>query len=316
MNRKEFVKISKIAFKKWQSNNASIRAAALAFFTIMPLPSLLLVLLELFTLLYGREQALSQLTMQITNIAGPTVADIVNELIGSESNALMFSFGSVVTVIFAIIGAVGAFVVLQDSLNAIWGITPHKHKGLKMKIRERIVPFLTISFAGIIVVAWTGGTNILFISVGYLLGSQASLVLGGAQVFLSFVLTAILFGLIYKQLPDAKINWKDVILAAVIASLVSTGLDYLFGVYIRAFPATSLSGTAGAVIVLMLWIFVTDEFILFGAQFSKTYSEIVGSRRKMQTRIKTLSPSVEGQAAEGSSPSKDASQNLSDSRTS
>ena len=125
----------------------------------------------------------------------------------------------------------------------------------------------------------------LFISISYLFGSQSSLVLGGIQVVLSFVLTAILFAIIYNMLPDTEISGHDVALAALLTSAISTALDYLFGVYIHVFPATSLAGSAGSAMILMLWIFVTDELILFGAQFSKIYSDWVGSRHRMKTQM-------------------------------
>jgi membrane protein len=289
VNRQEFVEISKTAFHKWQANNATIRAAALAFFTILPLPSLLLIVIEVFTLIYGQANALNQLIQQITLLAGPTIADIVNELLkGSATNPLTSDAGSILTVVFAIVGAIGAFAVLQGSLNEIWEIKSKKTRTLKMKIRERMIPFFAVSFAAVILVGWTGITNVLFISISYLFGSQASLVLGGVQIILSFTLAAILFAIIYKMLPDTEIAWHDVLLPALLIGIISTALDYLFGVYIHAFPATSLAGTSGSVMILMLWIFVTDEFILFGAQFSKIYADRVGSRHRAQRQHKEL----------------------------
>jgi membrane protein len=282
MNRKEFIAIADAAFHKWQANNASIRAAALAFFTILPLPSLLLILLGFFSLIYGQPQALQQLISQVNVLAGPTVADLVRQLVGSQSDAFTSTLNSAITITFAVIGAIGAFAVLLSTLNGVWEVEPQSPRKLIPRIRRRLFPFLIISSMGFIVVAWTGFTNVLFISIGLLLGSQASLVLGAGQIILSFLLTTLLFSIIYKQLPDIEIEWRDVTLAAIITSIVSTTLNYLFGIYIHTFPATSLLGTAGAVIVLMLWIFITDEFILFGAQFSRTYTEKVGSRFKKQ----------------------------------
>ena len=126
----------------------------LAFFTILHLPSLLLIVIGLFTVIFGEANALNQLIVQINLLAGPTVADIVNELLkGDATNPLTSNVGSVVTVIFAILGAIGAFAVLQDSLNRIWEIKTPKNRTLKTKIRERIGPFLAVSFAAIVVVA-------------------------------------------------------------------------------------------------------------------------------------------------------------------
>ena len=286
MDRKKFLAISKVTFHKWQANNASIRAAALAFFTILPLPSLLLIILGLFSLVYGQTQALHQLISQVSIVAGPTVADLVGQLVGSQNSIFGSSFSSIVNVVFALVGAIGAFAVLLDTLNGIWEVKPQIHRKLIQRIRKRLIPFLFVSSMGFIVVVWTAFTNVLFVSIGILLRSQASLVLGAIQIVLSFLLTALLFSIIYKWLPDIEIDWRDVILAAIITSIVSTSLNYVFGIYIRTFPATSIAGTAGAVIVLMLWIFVTDEFILFGAQFSKAYAEMAGSIfRKQQNKV-------------------------------
>jgi membrane protein len=286
MDRKVFLEITKVAFHKWQANNATIRAAALAFFTILPLPSLLLIVIGLFSLIYGQTQALEQLINQATIVAGPTVADLVRQLVGSQNNAFASNFNSVITIIFAIAGAIGVFAVLLDTLNGVWEVEPQVHRNLIQRVRKRLIPFLAVSSMGFIVVVWTGLTNVLFVSISLLLGNQASLVVGGVQIILSFLLTTLLISIIYKQLPDTEIKWRDVTLAAIITSLVSIILDYLFGIYIRTFPVTSLAGTAGGVIVLMLWIFVTDEFILFGAQFSKTYAEKVGSRfEKQQSNV-------------------------------
>ena len=145
MNRKEFLAISKEAFHKWQANNATLRAAALAFFTILPLPSLLLITIEIFSLVYGQAQAVQQLVQQINNVAGPTVADLVSQLLGSATNPFTSGFGAIITIAFAVAGAVGAFVVLQDTMNAIWDVTPNRRRSLKAKVRERIVPFLLFS---------------------------------------------------------------------------------------------------------------------------------------------------------------------------
>jgi membrane protein len=289
MNRKEFVKITKIAFHRWQVNNATIRAAALAFFTILPLPSLLLVMIGFFTFIYGQAGATSQLIHQVNIIAGPTIAGLVNELLsGGATNPLTSNVASALTIAFAAVGAIGAFTVIQDSINGIWEIKPNKHCTIRAKIRGRILPFLSVSIAAIVVVAWTGSTNVLLLSISYLFGNQASVVLGAIQVWLSFALTAMLFAIIYKMLPDTKVEWHDVWLAALLTSMVSVALNYLFGIYIHIFPATSLAGSAGSVMILMLWIFVSNEFILFGAQFSKTYAETVGSRYKTRQDIRNL----------------------------
>jgi membrane protein len=284
MNRKEFWSISKTAFHKWQTNNATLRAAALAFFTVMPLPSLLLLLTEMFALIYGQPQALQRLIEQISIVAGPAVAEMVQQLLLSAENPFTSIFGSIVSIAFAIIGAVGAFTVLQDTLNIIWDVPSLKKRSLTSRIKHRIVPFLLVSGTGAIVVAWTTTSTLLSNALSLFLettiGSSAAIILGATQILLSFGLSVLLFAFIYTQVPDAIVRWSDVWLAAFITSLVSTALNFLFGIYIRAFPITTIAGAAGSLMVLLLWVFVIDQFILFGAQFSNVYAETVGSQAK------------------------------------
>ncbi|MCW4011295.1 MAG: YihY/virulence factor BrkB family protein [Candidatus Bathyarchaeota archaeon] len=287
MNRKEFLAIAKASFSKWQTNNATIRAAALAFFTILPLPSLLVILATIFGVVYGQPQALQRLIEQITVVAGPAVAEIVKDIVESAQNPFASIFGSVISVAFAVLGAIGAFAVLQDTFNAIWNV-PAKKRSLKAYIRERIGPFLIVSGVSVMVFAWTSSTTLLSNTLSFVLepiiGNASATIFGITEVFLSFILVTALFAFIYIQIPDTHIEWQDVWLAAVITGLVSTVLNYLFGWYIHTFPVTSIGGAAGSLIVLLLWIFIIDQFILFGAQFCNVYAETLGSRSKKNGR--------------------------------
>ena len=286
MDPKVILEIAKSAFHKWQTNNATLRAAALAFFTMMPLPSLLLILAQLSALVYGQPQALQQLIDQISVVAGPVVANMVGQILLTAESPFTSAFGATVSILFAVVGAIGAFSVLQDTLNIVWDVVPPKKRSLKQRVTQRIVPFLLISGTAAIVLAWTSLSTLLYGSLSVFLepaiGSSAALVVGTAQVVLSFGLAVLLFAFVFNQVPDANVAWSDVWLAALITSAITTALNYLFGVYIRTFPVTTIVGAAGDLIVLLLWIFVVDEFILFGAQFSNVYSETLGSHAVMK----------------------------------
>jgi membrane protein len=290
MNRKEFWEIAKTSFRKWQTNNATLRAAALAFFTVMPLPSLLLMLTELSGLVYGQPSALQHLVQQISILVGPAVAGMFEQLLLSAENPFTSVLGSAVSIAFAVIGAIGAFTVMQDTLNIIWDVPPAKKRSIKERLRERTIPFLIVSGTGAIVVAWTTISTLLANALSFFLepiiGNSAAIVLGATQILLSFGLSVLLFAFIYTQVPDAIVAWSDVWLASIITSLVITALNYLFGIYIRTFPVTTIAGAAGSLMVLLLWVFVVDQFILFGVQFSNVYSETVGSHaKKRKTRV-------------------------------
>jgi len=287
MNRKVIFEIAKHAFRKWQSNNASLRAAALAFFTFMPLPTLLLILAELSALIYGQPMAIQELIAQLSVLAGPAVASMAGQLLLTNSgNPFASSFGAAVSIVFALIGAIGAFAVLQDTLNFVWDVIPKKKRSLVERIRERIVPFLLISGTAAIAAAWTSLSTLLYGGLSTylkpLIGSSAAIIIGTAQVVFSFGLSVLLFAFIFTQVPDAHVAWSDVWLASLITGAICTAVDYLFGIYIRTFPVTTILGAAGDLMALLLWIFVIAEFVLFGAQFSNSYAETLGSHAVMK----------------------------------
>ena len=276
MNRREFIDLLKITFSRWQKQDSNFRAGALTFFTIMPLPSLALIAVAILASVYGKQQALQQLVNQMSAFAGPSVAGLLGQLLVNAQSPLTSFFGSLVSIAFAISGALGAFSVLQKSLDAIWEVKPYK-RGMKDTIKEKAIPFSLILGLSVIVVAWTAFSTVLFGAMVFvldpLIGPLAPLFLRSLQVSLSLGLGTLLFALIFKLLPETRVRWGDVWPAAALTALIFTILNYLFGIYLSVFQVTTLAGTAGALMVLFLWIYVMNLFILFGAQFSKVYSE-------------------------------------------
>jgi membrane protein len=285
MNRKEFVEIAFASLRKWQHNNATLRAAALAFFIILPLPSLLLITADVYSQFLGQAQGTQQLILQISALAGPTIASLVGELLQSAANPFTSVFNSFVSVAFAVAGAVGAFAVLQDTLNVLWDVKLPKNRSIKTRVRERFVPFASVLGAAVIVFGLLEFTSLLTNSVHDALvgsiGVFATLAfLFSIQVLFSFGSAILLFAIIFKEIPDTVIEWGDVWLGAIITALAFTILNYLFRFYLQSFPVTSLAGAAGSLIILLLWVFVIAQFLLYGAQFTHCSAETVGSHAK------------------------------------
>jgi membrane protein len=283
LNSQELTDLIKATFTKWQKEDATLTAGALTFFTIMPLPSLALIAVAILAQVYGQQQALQQLINQVSEFAGPSVAALVAQLLRNAASPPTSYFGSLISVVFAISGAVGAFSVLQKSMNTIWEVKPTK-QGKLASLREKVVPFSLIVGLSLIVVAWTTFSTVLFSGMVFILdpliGSLTLVFLRSFQVVLSLGLGTLLFAIIFKLVPEAHVRWVDVWLASAVTAFVFTILNYLFGLYLSAFQVTTLAGTAGALMVLFLWIYILNLFILFGAQFSKNYAEIHGSHEK------------------------------------
>ncbi len=280
MDRKLFFEIAKEAFRKWLSHNSSLRAAALAYFIILPLPLMLLVILGILALIYGQDAAFQALIQQITTIAGPAVADLFQQILDVIKNPFTSVFASLIALVFTAVGAIGAFDVLQETMNGIWGVTPKKF-GFKERIKRKIVPFLMVSGLGVAIIVWTGLSTVLLGFIAFALEPFASgvveVVLRVTQIVLSFVLSTILFAVIYKQIPDVPIQWSDVRLAAVISGLLFTVTNYLIGVVLEVFAITSVTGAAGSLLILLPWLFLINQFILYGATFSRVNAEKAGS---------------------------------------
>ena len=283
MRLKEFTAMSKDAFRQWRRHNALQRASSLAFFTILPLPSLLLIITAVFAQVYGQAEATQQVMQQITSVVGPAIAGLVGQLIESAKNPFTSLLAAIVSVAFTVAGALGAFGVLQDSLNTIWNVAPAKPRSIKAKIQSKIFPFLFVSGLGIIIILWSAIIPILFslFSLAFESSIGFSILLRVTTLLFSFGLATLLFAIIYQKVPDTTISWKDVRLAAVITGLLFTIGNYLFSIYVQTFSATSVYGTAGSLMALLLWIYLAAQFLLFGAEFSKIYAETRGSRSKL-----------------------------------
>jgi len=273
MNGKETFQLFRNSFKNWLANNAPTRAAALTFFIILPLPSLLLIVESFFALFYGQTQANQVLTLQITALGGPAVAGLFKSLLSNASSPFSSPWVAITSIVFSVAGAIGAFAVLRDTMDAIWEVKTPKKRSFTEMVRQRIGPFVIVSALGLIVIAWTGFGFFLFRVIRFfsINGTLTSISLEIAQILLLFALSTMLFAIVYKLVPDAKVHWIDAILGAVTAGVAFTVTNYVIGTYVATFTVTTIIGSAGSLIIILLWIFVSNQIILFGAEVSRIY---------------------------------------------
>ena len=283
MKRQTFFEIAEQAFQKWLANHASLRAASLAYFIILPLPSLFLIVMIILSQVYGFSNSFQTLMQQLTTIVGPTVANLVEQILGTVSSPFTSVITSIVSVGFTVIGAIGAFGVLQDTMNTIWEVRQPK-LSFKQKIKRKIAPFFLVSFLGLVIMAWTAITTFLLESITYLLVPVVSnticILVQVAQLILSFVLATLVFSVMYKYIPETRINWKNVRGAAIFNGIIFTVTNYLIGIILETFTVTSVTGAAGAIMILLIWIYLITQLVIYGAAFSKAYSEKLGSNSK------------------------------------
>ena len=285
MNRKELYGIFKTSFQDWLEDNAILRAAALTFFIILPLPTLLLIIIAVFAQFYGQTQAIQILVQLISVVVGPVVADLFRQVLFNAGSPFTSVWTAIVVVGFSVGGAIGAFSVLRDTMDCIWEVRFPKSRPLWKRIRQKIGPFVLVSILGLIVIAWTAIASSLssLIKLYSINGTLTLIGIATAQVILSFAVATLLLAIIYKMIPSARVHWQDVRVAAVITGIAFTVTNYIFGTYIQTFTVTTLIGAAGALLIILLWIFVLNQIVLFGAEVSKVYATIAGNHAKLHS---------------------------------
>jgi membrane protein len=278
MNREQLVNLFVASFKGWLANSAPIQAAALTYFIILPLPSLLLVLVTIFSLFYGHSVATQQLVMLITSFAGPVVAELFQQLLASAMSPFTSVWAAVTVVGFSLAGGIGAFAILRGTMNAVWEVKLAKTVKFSARVRSAIGPFLLVFFLGLIVILGTVTSEALFdvIKLYSINGTLTFISLTVAQILLSFGLSTLLFAIIYKVLPDITVHWEDVILPAVLAGVAFTVVNYVLGWYIQTFRVSTVTGAAGSLLIILLWIYILNQILLFGAEISKVYATTIG----------------------------------------
>jgi membrane protein len=290
MNRKELYGIFKTSFQEWLEDNATLRAAALTFFIILPLPTLLLIVIAIFAQFFGQTQAIQILVQQITAVVGPSVAELFNQLLSNAGSPFTSVWTAIIVVGFSLGGAIGAFSVLRDTMDCIWEVKLPKKRTFWRRIREKTGPFVLVSALGLIVIAWTAISRSLFrlLMLNSINGTLTVVAVTIVPVLLSFGVATLLLALIYKLIPEARVHWQDVTVASIVTGIAFTVTNYIFGTYIQAFTVTTLTGTAGALVIILFWIFILNQIVLFGAELSKVYATNVGEHARQH-----LSPALE-----------------------
>ncbi|MCA9972177.1 MAG: YihY/virulence factor BrkB family protein [Anaerolineales bacterium] len=267
-------------FKEWQDDRASRLAAALTFYAVLSIPPLLVLISTLIGQFASRETAQRTIRMQAQQWIGGEGANAVQLILDAATQPTNLSLAALISFAVLFFSASGIFVQLQEAMNTIWNVMPDPDKGLMNTIRKRAISFVMVLVAGLLFLLL-----IVVSSVVAFLGNAISEFLPGwlpiIQVLngvLALVMLTGVFALMYKILPDVKVEWRDVgVGAAVTAVLLLLGV-LLLGVYLRFSNPASAYGAAGSLIALMIWLYFSAQVFLLGAEFTQVYTNMYGGR--------------------------------------
>jgi membrane protein len=269
-------------------DEALSRGAAIAFYTVTSIAPVLLIVIAIAGLAFGQEAAQNAIIAQLSGLMGPKTAEVLQTAIASAATKSSGVIATIVGVVTLLITASGVFGEMQTALNAIWKTKP-KGGTVSRLIRARAASLGLVAAMGFLLLVS------LVVSTGLTaFGNYLDAVLPFGKVILaaisfvvSLALISFLFAAIYKILPDRDLEWRDVVTGAIVTSVLFTIGKALISWYIGSSAVASSFGAAGALIVLLLWVYYSAQIFLLGAEFTKIYANRHGSKRSDPVSVQT-----------------------------
>lgn len=261
---------------KWNDDPTLRFGAGLAYYTAFAVVPLVFIVVEMATFIVGRGASEGLLLEQVEQLIGNQGAKAIGQLLDSWQENGGVGVAAVVEVATLLFALIGAFDQLQDALNWIWGVEPKRQGGLLGRFRRRFLSSLGVlgtAFLLLVSLVTAAGGQAL---ISHLPGS--GLLTQSIVSIVSFTAVTLVFGMIFKLLPQAKVAWADVWIGAVVtASLFSAG-KWLIVLYLGETLMVSLYGSAAPLVIILLWAFYSSQILLFGAEFTAVYATECGSR--------------------------------------
>ena len=280
MRLRDGVTIVKEAAKGWMDDNATRLSAALAFYTILSIAPLLVITTAIVGAVSDSTTAAQQLENQMGGLAGEAGAEVAKTAIESAKKPKSGILAAVIGVVTLLFGASGVFGELQGALNTVWGVKPKPGRGIWATIRTRFLSFGMVLVVGFLLLVSLAVTTALQAGAKYLEGQMPGLptLLLVANFVVTFLVITLLFALIFKFLPDARIAWKDVWFGALVTAGLFTLGKYLIGLYLTQAAPESAFGAAGSVVAFVIWVYYSGLIVLFGAELTEVTAAHAGRR--------------------------------------
>lgn len=292
----------KEAVSEWQDDEANRLAAALSLYTLLSLAPLLVIAVSVAGLVFGAEAARGQISQQISGLVGPQAGQAIEAMIAQARSPEGGLLGSVAGVAVLLFGASGVFGELQSALNRIWEVKPKPDRGWRGLLRDRFLSFsmvMGVAFLLLVSLVVSAGIVALTSFFEHLVPLPALWHI--LNIVVGLVLTALLFALMFKTVPDAQTAWRDVLVGgavtAVLFAIGRAGLSW----YVGRASTTSAFGAAGSLVALIVWVYYSAQILFMGAEFTQVYAARRGAGIQPTENAVPIDPAAK--SASGSSAS-------------
>jgi membrane protein len=267
------------AITEWLEHRASSKGAALAFYTLFSLAPILVLVIAIAGLFYGKEAAQGELFFQLRGLVGSQGAEAIQLILSGATNETQGMIATLVAGALLLFGATSVFTELKGSLDEIWQLPPLPGNGIWDTVRTRLLSFGMVLVLGfLLLVSLVVSAALAFVEkkMGTYWRDAAQLLAILNHVVSFFVISA-LFGVIYKMLPRVKLSWRDVVIGALGTAALFTLGKYAIGAYIGNSGVTDSFGAAGSLIAVLLWVYYSAQVFFLGAEFARQYALQLGS---------------------------------------
>jgi membrane protein len=284
MKKKSLKEIWKVILKSFQGfgdDKIAKFSGSLAYSTVFSMGPLLIVLIYLCGFFFGQEAIQGKIYNQMQQFVGADAAAQLQTIIKNASLSGKGSVALVIGVITLLIGSTAVFAEIQDSINTIWGFKAKPKKGIWKMLRNRFLSFSVVVGLGfLLLVSLVVATIVEGLSnrLKAVWPDMAVAVFYMINLVISFIITAALFAVIFKVLPDARTKWKDILPGAIASTVLFMIGKFAISFYIGKSHVGSTYGAAGSLVVLLVWIYYSAIILYLGAEFAKAWTAHFGGR--------------------------------------
>ncbi len=280
MKFSDFFTILKTAATDFIDDQGMKLSAALSYYTIFSLAPMLLVMITVLSVFFGRDAIQGEVFGQISGLVGADAATQLQDILKNAELSNKSGVAAAIGIGTLLIGATGVFAEIQSSINYIWSIEARPEKGWLKYLKTRLISFSLILALGFLLIV-TLGVNALV----DLLSSQLEKYFSEASIIFFYILNVaialaiitILFAVIFKILPDGKLRWKECFVGAGFTAVLFGAGKFLISFYIGQSDLGATYGASASIIILLSWVYYSSIILYFGAEFTKVYANSDGT---------------------------------------